>query len=162
MPEFKDLKSLFKHIEKNVAESMKDEVAETVKEVEQEAIENVVYDAYSGEHPWVYERRKDDGGLSDKENMHEVVTVVNGNVILSITNMTTGSQEPDLYIAPLVEFGDNAGYGEYQYKFNRDNTAYQYLQPRPFTEATIENLRESGVHVIALKDSLKRKGFKIE
>jgi hypothetical protein len=167
MPSFDNLKDLFKYVEKEVSDSMKKEVSEVVKKVQQKAIEDEVYDKYnivggSQQEPYVYERRRDHGGLSDPNNMIEVVQVIGNEIVLQVTNITKGKDDSGLYVAELVEYGDNKGYGEYEYKNNRDGTAYQYRNPRPFTKETINRLKESGQHIDALRRSLKTKGFDIE
>lgn len=153
---FKNLDDLFRHVKKEVQESMKSDVSEVVKDVQQYAIEKEVYDKYD---PFNYSRRKENGGLQDKDNMIEVVDVVGNQIILSITNETRGKNEKSLYIAPLVEYGDGV-HGEYQYKANRDGTEYRYLDPRPFTSRTIEELSRTGIHIDTLVSSLTSKGFK--
>lgn len=168
MPTFNNFDDLMKFIKQEVADSMQTDVAEVVKQVEQEMIQIDVYDVYNivnGVHqePYVHVRRKTYGGLQDTQNMKaEIVEVSNDNVVLSITNETRGDKQTSLYVAPLVEYGDMSGYGEYNYKTNRDGTAWQYLQARPFTADTIKELEASGKHVNALRESLIRKGFNVE
>lgn len=166
MPTFNNPNELFKYLQNEIADSLKNEVTEIVKEVEQEAIQEQVYDRYNivggrRKDPYVYQRRMGHGGLSDPNNMVQVVQIVGDEVVLEVTNITKGQQDSNLYVADLVEYGDGSG-GEYDFKNNRDGTAYQYLNPRPFTEETIKRLEASGVHVNALRNSLKRKGFIIE
>lgn len=153
---FDNLGDLFKEITKQVKESLHTDVSEKVKEVEKRHVGSDVFNKYD---PFVYERRKK-GGLDDVSNMVSDTEVIGDQIILSVVNNTRGSDEPDLYIAPLVEYGDNNGYGEYMYKFNRDHTEYKFLAPRPFTEETINELAITKEHEKVLKDSLKSKGFK--
>ena len=54
MPTFKDLNSLFKHIETKIQDTMTDEVADTVKENMAETIQANVYNAYM---PQYYNRK---------------------------------------------------------------------------------------------------------
>jgi hypothetical protein len=160
MPTFKGRNELYKYIQDKVVETMKDEVADAVRFEEQKQIEKVVYEAY--EQPYVYERRKfNNGGLQDTEMMVAVVEKQGNSVVLSVINMAKGADQEDLYIAPLIEYGDNAGYGEYQFKYNRDHTSWKYLQSRPFTQETIKALQRSGVHIQALKEGLEKRGFDV-
>ena len=102
-------------------------IAEEMKNIEQEVINEVVYDAYS---PTYYERRYEDGGLSDKENMeHDIEETVNG-FIISVKNITKGNDEysgaegyTDGYIADIIEEGKGYGYG-----------LDDVIGSRPFTE----------------------------
>lgn len=161
MPTFNNLNDLFKHLQKKVTDTMNDEVAYIVKFEEQRQIEDSVYSVYP--QPYVYERRRfNDGGLQDIEMMVSTVSIQGNNVVLSVVNEARGKDQEDLYLAPLVEYGDNTGHGEYQYKYNRDMTSWQYLQSRPFTSNTIEALRRSGAHIKAFKDGMRSRGIRIE
>jgi hypothetical protein len=68
----------------------------------------------------------------------------------------------------LIEFGDSNGFGEYDYITNKGGKAYgevdayKYLNPRPFTESTVEALKESGAVEKALKESLNKNGIRTE
>nr|WP_156736263.1 hypothetical protein [Mycobacterium sp. E3298] len=158
MPQFNNLNDLFKHIQSNIVDTLNDEVATEVKFEEQKQIEQVVYEAYL--HPFQYERRTyTEGGLQDIDMMVAVVEVKGNECVLSVVNMAKGQNE-DIYIAPLIEYGDGV-YGEYQYKYNRDNTSWKYLRSRPFTQATIDALLASGKHIKGFKEGMKKRGFDI-
>lgn len=165
MPTFSNLNELFKYVQEALSDTMQNEVTEVVKETESQAIEDEVYSRYNivdGErkNPYVYQRRGVHGGLSDPDNMVQVVEIIGDQVVLELTNVTRGQQEPSLMVADLVEYGDGVG-GEYDFKSNRDGTAYQYLNPRPFTVETIRRLQESGIITKVVVESLRRKGFTI-
>lgn len=167
MAKHKSLDSLFSAIKDELADSMRKHVAPEVKHIQSIMIQEHVYDVYNviggnKQEPYVYERRGTSGGLADTQNMIEEVDRIGNEVVLSVTNRTKGQDQTSLYIAPLVEYGDGAGYGEYQYKTNRDDTSYQYLQARPFTQKTVDRLRETNIHIDKLRDSLKSKGYKIK
>lgn len=160
MPEFKDLKSLFKYIEKMAEQTLVDEVADTVRFEEQRQIEDIVYKAYT---PFEYERRRyENEGLQDPEMMIAEIGKTAEGVVLSVINIAKGQDQEDLYIAPLVEYGDNEGYGEYQYKYNRNQTSWKYRKSRPFTRATIEALKRSGKHVESFIEGMRARGINIE
>lgn len=159
MATFNNLKGLLKHVSKQVEASLKDEVADTVRFEEQKQIENVVYDSYP--YPYVYERRRfNDGGLQDIDVMVAEIQRIPDGVVLSIVNLAKGQDQEDLYLAPLVEYGHDNGHGYYQYPYNQDDTAWKFLQSRPFTAATIEALQRSKKHVKSLKEGLKKRGIK--
>lgn len=167
MPEFDKVSELMKYVQKEIADSLEKDVVPEIKNIEREEIQKVVYDAYNNLgtvriDPYEYQRRMDHGGLSDPNNMIEVVEIVGNEVILSVANKTKGQDNPSYYIAELVEYGDGYNGMEYDYKQNRDNTAYQYLNPRPFTAETVKRLESQGIHMQKLIDSLKGKGFVID
>jgi hypothetical protein len=163
---FNSMKDLEKYINQQMADVLQNEVAEAVKKEQSYQVEDEVYDKYSpsspdGE-PWVYERRRDNGGLSDTRNMITSSPSYTGDgVEVSIENITKGSDD-NFQIADLVEYGDGTNGKEYEHKTNRDNTAYQYLRGRPFTKATVEELERTGEHIDAARKGLKRKGLDIE
>lgn len=162
---FNNLNELFEFIKDNMEDIMKNDVAEAVKDEEQRQISRVVYDVYTPNNgePYEYVRRKwkdNSGGLADREVIVATIGKTKDGVILSVINTARGSDQEDLYLAPLVEYGHDNGYGEYQYPYNRDNTAWKFLQSRPFTEETIKALKRSGLHVEVMKQELNRRGIK--
>jgi hypothetical protein len=163
--EFSNLKQLEKYLNKQMADVLQNEVAEKVKDVEQESIDRTVYRGYQptspDSEPWVYERRRDDGGLRDRRNMEEAITHTSNGVELSVENTTTGKDD-NFEIADLVEYGDGTNGKEYTFKRNRDDTAKQYLRGRPFTQETVETLERTGEHVDEMRKGLKRKGLDVE
>lgn len=162
---FKSFKDLEKAINKKIAKAMQNEVAEKVRDVQQSKIDSEVYDAYKpnteDNEPYVYERRRENEGLKDRKNMIATVSERDDGVSLSVDNIAKGKSN-GIEIAGLIEYGDNAGYGEYDYKYNRDGTAEQYLKERPFIEETRKSLINTGDHVEALKKGLKNQGIDIK
>jgi hypothetical protein len=159
---FKNLKELEKFLNNKIKSAMANEVAEKVRDVQQSKIDTEVYDAYQpntpDNEPYVYDRRKDNDGLRDRENMIADVKDSGHGVELSVENVAKG-KDKDFQLAGLIEYGDNAGYGEYDYKYNREGTAEQYLKERPFIEETRKSLRQTKQHVDALKQGLHRQGI---
>lgn len=158
------INELKKYLNKYIQEVLDENVAPVVKNKEQEKVITEVYDKYSpstpdGE-PFKYERRGWNGGLADQKNMkHQVKNTANG-VELSVENVTKGKDE-NFRLDTLIEYGDGTDGKEYEYKTNRDGTAYQYLQGRPFTKSTIEELEQSGEHIQAFVRGMKGKGIEI-
>lgn len=158
--EFDSLAKLLKHVEKNhVRDIMNNEMAEMVKDEEQKAIDKKVYDAYKpgttdGE-PWVYKRRRDNGGLRSRDNMKSNVKKTSEGIELSVENVTKGANGYE--IAEGIEYGRN-----YEYTSNRDDTAEQYLAPRPFTNATENEILTRDLHTKIMKQGLKARGLDIE
>lgn len=166
MPEFKSLTELNKHLQKQLKDALNNEVAEVIKSEEQRKVKTEVYDKYNvvkGEQkePYVYQRRGSSGGLSDKKNMKSRTKNVRNGAELSIENKTKGKDE-NIYISDLVEGGDGYNGLDYNFKSNRDGTAEQYLQARPFQQKTVESLEQSGEHVEALKNGLQRLGLDVQ
>ncbi|MFS0657354.1 hypothetical protein AB1L07_01850 [Niallia alba] len=158
--EFDSLAKLLKHVEKNhVRDIMNNEMAEMVKDEEQKAIDKTVYDAYKpgtedGE-PWVYKRRRDNGGLRSRDNMKVDVKRVGDGIELSVENVTKGANGYE--ISEGIEYGNG-----YEYTSNRDGTADQYTSPRPFTEETSKQILSRDLHTKTMKQALKSRGLDIE
>ena len=127
-------------------------IAEEMKNIEQEVINEVVYNAYS---PTYYERRYEDGGLSDKENMeHDIEETANG-FIISVKNITKGNDEyseaegyTDGYIADIIEEGKGYGYG-----------LDDVIGARPFTEISQNVIDYTDRIEDTIIRELKKKGW---
>ena len=127
-------------------------IAEEMKNIEQEVINEVVYNAYS---PAYYERRYEDGGLSDKENMeHDIEETANG-FIISVKNITKGNDEyseaegyTDGYIADIIEEGKGYGY-------DLDSV----IGARPFTEISQNVIDYTDKIDSVINKEFKRKGW---
>lgn len=137
---FKNLNSLCRHIEKQIQDTMANEVADTVKDNMAEAVHTSVYDAYS---PQYYNRRMNNGGLSDTQNM-EVTEIQNG---ISVHN------------AALLDNGRN-DYSLDDIIVNRGVLGYP--QGRDFYTETADKLQENQEHTEALKQGLKKRGIEVE
>ncbi len=150
MPVYSNFKDLEEAICKKVSNSLNSDVAKAIKVEESKEIKNTVYDVYT---PSFYERRKNNGGLSDVNNMHHEVF----DGILKITNETPvnpirkaeGSfydRAFDYELDKLVEYG---------------NTGLYPMPERPFTKNTIIKLNQNKKHVKVLKKSLKNQGLDV-
>ena len=141
--------------------------AEEIKRTQSDMVEKEVYSKYtpSNGEPYRYERRGTEGGLADMRNMWHEAVEARGKVSMLITNLTEGNPEDNEnnlkqgQVAMLVEGGDGAMGLNYYYKSNRTDTAYKYLQPRPFQKATIEELKANKMHVQTLALELRQKGI---
>lgn len=154
---FNNLEDLFKALPSIIAESMED-VAPKIKEVESKHVQSDVFDKYD---PYVYQRREN-GGLDDVTNMPHKVYANRDIIKLEIENTTRGSDDTSFYIAGLVEYGHQNGYGEYDYDYNRDGTQYLFLQPRPFMSNTVRELSTTKKHIQWMKESLRARGINVE
>lgn len=137
--EFKDTNSLLKYIEKNIQETMLDDVAEAVKDDMQEAIQTSVYRVYQPEH---YRRRYGDGGLGARENL-EVKEIPNGISVKDVAPLD--NHRTDYALDDIIVNGLG------MQSFDRD-----------FYSETAEMLKKTNDHTEALKQGLKKRGFKVE
>lgn len=177
--DFNSLEDLEKYLNKNIVDTLKNDVYNVVKEVQQENIQAEVYDKYrideDGEltEPYRYKRRYKNGGLIADDNIVPNVINNNNEIDLIVENIAKGADRINdyngnsgnlsgEYIAELIEYGDGYNGLEYDYKGNRDNTAYQYLKSRPFMRKTVEELENSMLHVKALRNGLKSKGIEVD
>ena len=154
------LKKANESIQKNIADILDNEVAEAVRKEEISTIISVVYGVYT---PKMYRRRGDGGGMGDPYNIeHEVkdgvLTVVNKtdpNPGGTINNdlVTTGK-----YLDKLIEYGHGSSGGFYDFP----KAGAAFMKPRPFTQRTIENLRNNKAHVDAFREGFKRIGYKTQ
>ena len=179
---------LKKQIEARVKKALVEDVAEVVKENESDTIERVVYGVYS-DPPVVYRRRRGSGGLSDPDNMH-VRILDNAIEVINNTppNYSYNGHEEDAYhfersilgsgawyesgdgctirypvgLDELVEYGDGGPGGEYTHKHSSKPEGPAFLEPRPFTQETINTLRTNKQHVNALRYGLMRSGAKVK
>lgn len=137
---FKNLNSLCRHIEKQIQDTMSNEVADTVKDNMAEAVHTSVYDAYSPEY---YNRRMNNGGLSDTHNM-EVTEIQNGISVHDAAPLDNGRNDYS-----LDDIIVNRG-------------VLGYPQSRDFYAETAERLQENQEHTEALKQGLKKRGIEVE
>jgi hypothetical protein len=154
----KSLSELKLEILKHVQQGLKENVAEVVKNEEVNQIREVVYNAYE---PKQYERRETEGGLADKDNMESNIIGNEDGCFLMVTNKTTGNPEygsEEVFTAPIVESGNDGGYGYYDY--GSKNAAF--MKPRPFQRMTLKELKTNKKHVDALEIYLKQVGFIIK
>ena len=118
---------------------MVNEVADTVKDNMAEAVHTSVYDAYS---PQYYNRRMNNGGLSDTQNM-EVTEIQNGISVHNATPLDNGRNDYSLDEIIVYGLGNQP--------FERD-----------FYAETAERFQENQEHTEALKQGLKKRGIEVE
>lgn len=145
MADYKSLKDLFKSLEKKIEKAVQEKVPQVV---EDEMISKIKTEVYAKYEPQEYVRKGVSGGLIDPENI-ESVNVPGGVRIRNIRDDISDETNEYRDVARIVEYG-----GPYEYSVDID--------PRPFTEATRESLRESGKHIDAVRKGLKEQGLKVE
>ena len=148
-----------KKIQSEINNALKSKVLEVVKEEEVNAIDDIVYGAYS---PKIYERRDGSGGLSDPSNIK--YNVSNGELHVWNATMPNPGGVRDSkwvttskYLDQLIEYGHGR---RGKYDFPRNGRAY--MEPRPFTQETIDRLEKNKKHITALKESLESQGLNIK
>ncbi|HEY8805730.1 MAG TPA: hypothetical protein VIM42_11625 [Clostridium sp.] len=154
MPSFNSMQDLEAFILKKIQIAMVDTVAIEVKQLESQNVKETVYNVYS---PKEYIRREDNGGLSDVGNMEHETFKAGNMVILNVENKTMSNPnynpngKSPFEITGLVEYGDNNGFGEYDYKSSSD-----YLDPRPFIEKTKQELNNGLARTMLIKGLIKQ------
>ncbi|OZB98019.1 hypothetical protein [Paenibacillus sp. XY044] len=142
MPKAKDLKELENLIKAKISKSLQTSVAQVGRETMKEKIEDVVYAVYE---PVLYERQKDDGGLTDDENI--LTTMVNDTTL----SIESHRMDGDKNVSEVIVSGDG-----YDFEFP------YYGRPRDFVEATKEELADTRGHVAALYVGLKKQGLDVK
>ena len=152
----KNLKELEKELYKRINIALDTEVADTVKDVMTDHIIQDVYDTYE---PTAYQRRYDDGGLLDPDN---IIATLGNNGEMLVQNVAMGNEyyyipsikrsfqsaNVDNFIAPIIEYGK--GYDVVD------------IFPRPFIQNTHDDLEENHYHTQAMKQSLKKQGLEVK
>jgi hypothetical protein len=152
MPLVRNQKELEVMLLKYVTKAMKDTVAPAIKEMESANVDEFVYNVYE---PKVYERRMDNGGLSDINNMSDNITISGNSISLTVDNNTMTNTDfmprngtPHL-IAGEVEFGYGYDYGGYGQAFEEE---------RPYIRETINELKYGKAKKL-LQEGLKKQGI---
>ncbi|WP_405169292.1 hypothetical protein [Paenibacillus sp. FSL H3-0286] len=143
--EFKSLKDLERYLNKQIAQSLKNDVGKGVaREKLKENIESEVYDKYD---PVMYERQRENGGLHDDKNI--IVEMIDNNTVSVESHRMDGNRN----VGVIVETG--VGYNE--------DWSFPYTHKgRPFTEVTREELMNDGSVEHALMKGLKKQGLDVQ
>lgn len=164
----RNLKRLEVRLLKQLETVLKNEVSRTIKNIQSDQVDKVVYDAYHSESDseYAYRRRgSNDFGLADTRNMIENVWPMHSGFRLNIQNHAL-SEDGTFEIASLVEGGDGAQGRRYEYTQTKSNKAgsraEDYLKPRPFQQATVNELVSNKEHIRALKMGLRNAGLVIQ
>lgn len=134
-----DLIKFLQKLNKPIAKALNNDVAKTVKTVMKDKVKEEVYDVYE---PTMYSRT---GLLGSEESMKSELI---NDTTLVVENVRS---DGDRNVAEVVESGQN-----YQFGFEYAGV------PRPFTEATREELRNTGAHKAAMYKGLKKQGINLK
>ena len=136
-----DLIKFLQKLNQPIGKALVNDVAMKVKQVQKEKVKEEVYDVYE---PTMYSRT---GLLGSEESMKSELI---NDTTLVVENVRSDG-DGDRNVAEVVESGQN-----YQYGFEYAGV------PRPFTEATREELRNTGAHKAAMHRGLKRQGITLK
>lgn len=154
---YNNFSELFKSIKRDIDESLQKDVTNIVKETMSKHIKTDVYDAYKSNANNKYERRGDNGGLSDTRNYKSKINNIDKNSTeIFIYNDTNGtSQDGYRDIVPVIEYGEG-----YQWESSEIYRIQPY--PRPFNENTANELKENNVIPDTVKKALRNKGYDVK
>ncbi|GAA0346930.1 hypothetical protein GCM10008931_42760 [Oceanobacillus oncorhynchi subsp. oncorhynchi] len=142
---------------KVIPDVLANEVYQTVVDVESKNVQKTVYNAYS---PLVYKRRGENGGLADPKN-HVATFSYAGNMVTMAVRNTTKGQDGFGYLSGLIEYGHDAGYGQYDYPYSSVQVP-TFLAPRPFISSTKAELERTLAHLTAMKAGMRNRGIKVK
>lgn len=136
---FNNINDLFRYIEHQAQDTMRNEVAETTKDAISETVDSAVYNMYQPEY---YRRRGLNGGLADKDN-YTVEEIPNGIIVANDTPLDRGGNEPRLDGIICNGLG-------------------RQPLPRDFYSETENELLRTQAHKEALKRGLRDRGIDVE
>jgi hypothetical protein len=147
---FSKWSDLEKQLKAKVSETLQKEVFEEIRDVEIENINDIVYSVYE---PNVYKRRGSSGGIGDRENIQKNMV---DDLTMEVTNDTPANLKHKGTDKPLDILIERGHGNPYRYDYPSDG---EYMKPRKFTEATINDLKQNKQHIKALKEGLKKRGL---
>jgi hypothetical protein len=153
--QFKNLKSLSNYLQDNLPNLILNDAKflSVLQNEMRDAVYEVVYKHYT---PTQYQRRKDNGGLSDINTMQITEAFFEGdNFIMLFENLAKGNDTlSDEYLTDYIEEGipdEYLTYGE-----------GAWSEPRPFVEATYNAIKADPKPLVnALKDVFRKYGLKV-
>lgn len=157
MPKVRSLKELKAHLQEKINDVLLHETGEYIKEMELTFIDELVYKKYS---PTKYDRREENGGLKDPDN---IKVELESDGVLVVSNETLFSQEPissnqGNELIGLIEYG-SGGYKNYAYEYFRSDGNSTYAQPRPVISKTAEYIEDYVSNDLML--GLKKAGLNV-
>lgn len=155
--QFNNLDEIQKYLQEQFAEAMSDsaEIERVLETAMREAVMKHVYDPYT---PKGYERRGDNGGLSDVDNMHITGVFIEGRKVrLTFENLTEGNDNlKGEYTGDLIEFGEG-------HDGKHWNQVGEWSKPRRFSYEMAEELKRSPEELkMAIRSTMESRGFKFK
>lgn len=130
-----------------------DEIIDLIKETMSEAVEEVVYATYESTAFTPYERRENEGGLSDVRNYKHEITITPDMFKIRVYNNTPSmGKEKDLSTLIINGIG-----------YDWENSDIYKMQPYPrdFIKVALRELIESGKLKRLIKQKLESKGLRL-
>lgn len=147
MRNFDSIESIFEYIQNECEKLVQNEILYETKSVMCETIQEVVYDAYI---PNMYQRRYEQGGLVDRDNI--IINEIKKDsrrLTANIINDTPRNNE-------FVSFDDPRTLDEIiEYGVRHDVLAEPYQLPRPFIQETTNKLIKDEVVEKIIEDHFK-------
>ena len=137
-----------------IDETLREEVFQFAQSVISKAIDDKVYSNYT---PTYYERRGENGGLSDDRNIvydHttgkiDIMVIAEPNRSVFNTPIRGGN---DTLLASWIEFG------KVKNVFNNED--YEWMHPRPFMKTAMDILRSNSRIESMLKKGMRKRGLR--
>lgn len=138
---FDSVEELMNYVYQKIEEAMSEIIAEHVKEKLRESIEANVFEVYT---PSTYERRSLNSETQGLMNCWNSTVNAQGDTITLIIQNTATKvwSNSNKSLAELIEYGEE---GE---------ESQPWLQPRPFVQPVIEELKNSGEIQLLLQSAL--------
>lgn len=163
MASFTDLKSLLRHIEKDIKNGMR-EVGKEAKQITKKHVDDDVYDKYS---PSVYDRT---GQLKDSIESFEITGTEgeHGVIIQHDTSKITSSKDPTYNHYSRKPNGHDPDVSDEYMEWVHDGRSGgafgfgEWQKPRPYMDNARNEIKNTNVHVKTLKSSLTQKGYDVE
>lgn len=156
----KNTKELYAEIMKRVNVALDTDVADKVKDV---MTDHIIEDVYNVYKPKEYNRRGNNGGLSDPNN---IIATLGDNGELFVQNITLGS--PIVYDSNNNLFYESINSNEFITPIIETGFGYEFInwkydgKPRPFIQNTHDDLEQNHYHTEAMKQSLKKQGLEVK
>jgi hypothetical protein len=154
MPNFKSWKSLDKYLKKSIKSAFYEDTAKKVKD---EMFQNILNEVYAKYNPRVYERRYDNDGLMDRNNIVMKPKRNNGMEIYNIAKRK--DYNTNLYLAPLIEYGQRKAKSNNIVGYRYPYPHLSYYKARPFVGKTREDLKKYKSHIKAFRFALRKLGI---
>lgn len=154
MSQFNSLQSLYDEWKKQSTKVVEKVVVPVMKEKMSEAI---IYEVYAKYTPTIYERRMEDGGLLDEDNMIHRIDIEGNKIIVTLYNNTLGNDNYKYHSNDYIDSIIVSGEG---YTWENSRIANAHM-PRDFYTET-EKLLEDGEVKQKIIQELIKNGIQVK
>lgn len=165
------LDDLFVEIENDLTEVVTNEVKEVVEKIMYEK-SNEIYDKYKNWGKKPYNRRYENGGFGDEDNIHTDIKgdIKNGIELITTNDTKSNDKYADAdakgqYIDYIIEEGGSSNYTWRHVNGNGmegRTRPYDFPEARPVTEWVIKELDSTNIVEKTIENKLKSKGYDIK